>query len=67
MFCEGCRTHDIDSAEVFNGVDSFGRYFALKGFLNNRSLKLVWADPPIAVTVRVNNRLAMARLHILIG
>jgi hypothetical protein len=31
----------------------FCRFFALKDFLKYRPLKIVWADPPTAVRVRV--------------
>ncbi len=50
----GYITQDIDSAEVFYGIDHFCRFFALKDFLSYRPLKLVWTDPPTTVRVRVN-------------
>ncbi len=33
-FFEGYITQDIDSAEVFHGIDNFCRFFALKDFLS---------------------------------
>jgi hypothetical protein len=40
-FFEGYITQDIDSAEVFHGIDNFCRFFALKDFLSYRLLKIV--------------------------
>jgi hypothetical protein len=54
MFFEGYITHDIDSAEVFHGIDNFCQFFALKDFLSFRSKKMVWADLPTAMRVRVD-------------
>jgi hypothetical protein len=54
MFFEGYITQDIYSAEGFRGIDYFCRSFALKDFLSYNSLKIVWADLPTAVRVRVN-------------
>jgi hypothetical protein len=46
MFLEGYITQDIDSAF---------QIFALKDFLSYRPLKIVWADPPMAVRVMVKS------------
>jgi hypothetical protein len=53
-FFEGYITLDLDSAEVFRGIDIFCRFFAFKDFLSYRPLKIVWADRPTAVRFRVN-------------
>ncbi len=53
VFFEGYITHDINSAEVSHGIDISCRYFALKDFLSYRPLKIVGADLPTAMRVRV--------------
>jgi hypothetical protein len=52
-FFEGYITQDLDSGDVFRGIDIFCRFFVLKDFLSYRPLKQVWADLPTAVRFRV--------------
>ncbi len=42
-----------DSEENIRGIDNFCRFFALTDFLSYRPLKIVWADLPMTVRVRV--------------
>ncbi len=54
MFLERYIAQDIDSAEVFHGIADFFHFFALKGPLRYRLLKIVWADSPNGMRVKVN-------------
>ncbi len=53
MFFEGCITQDIYSAEDFCKIDNFCRFFGLKDFLRYNSSKTMWADPHMAMRIRV--------------
>jgi hypothetical protein len=52
-FFEGYITQRIYSADIFRGIANYFTIFLLKTFLTCRPLKVVWANLPTAVRVRV--------------
>jgi hypothetical protein len=55
-FLKGYTAEEINSEDIFRGIAYFFRFFALKTFLSYLPLKVVWADPPTPVSVRVKEK-----------